>query len=231
MLLPAPLTRAVEQALRAAPSRHAPLVIASMGRSGSTLVFEAVCEAMGQARFGRIETIRRIGAPIAWETAWNLSDTRFRRGRVYKTHGLADELPRNTGVKVVFLFGAASEAALSVVACRERYGDAWIREHFEHLRADGAFEDLGHRDVLRFRDQLDGWFGLTGVPRLLIHYDALWENADVLSRFCGVPVRLPERRAREGAQSVPPEVRAQFEQTYAALDARIAALPRCQVLE
>jgi hypothetical protein len=185
---------------------------------------------MGRARFGRLTRGRNIGSRVVRDTAWNLREAVLKPGRVYKTHALAEEFPRGAGARVIFVFGPASEAALSVHACRERYGEAWIEEHFEHLRADGPFEELATRDVLRFADQLDGWFGLAGVPRLLIHYDALWENADVLSAFCGVPVQLPERRPRVGASSVPPEVREQFETTYADLDGRIAALPRCQVL-
>ncbi|MFX4296132.1 hypothetical protein [Pseudosulfitobacter pseudonitzschiae] len=129
---------------------------------------------------------------------------------------------------MVFLFGSATDAALSVLACRDRYGTRWIEQHLEHLRADGSFEDLGNRDVLRFGDQLDSWIGKSGTPRLILHYDALWDHVDTLSEFTGVPVLLPARRARSGAAAADSATRARFAETYAALDARIAALPACQ---
>ena len=206
-----------------------PLIVASMGRSGSTLVVDALREAMSQARFPK--ALHRQGLRIVADEAWDLDRKTFRPGVVYKTHGLADELPEDSGAQVVFLFGSALDAALSVLACRDRYPDGWITDHFDHLRASGSFDDLGHWDVLRFGEQLDGWIGKSGTRRMILHYDALWDNEDKLAEFTGVPLRLPPRRERTGATSADAKNRARFAKTYAALDARIAAMPRCQVLE
>lgn len=210
------------------PTRLPPLVVASMGRSGSTLVCDALRQAVACARFPY--PLRTLGLRLVSDHAWDLDSTRYAPGVVYKTHGLAEELPQNSGAKVVFLFSSATDAALSVLACRDRYGERWIRDHFERLRASGPFEELGTRDVLRFADQLDGWLGKTGTPRMIVHYDALWDNEEALSRFVGVPVKLPIRRARTSATAADTETRARFAASYADLDARIAAIPRCQVL-
>jgi hypothetical protein len=214
---------------RTVPTRIPPLIVASMGRSGSTVVWDAVRHAVAQSRFPG--PLKAQGLRMVSDQAWDLDKTQFAPGVVYKTHGLAQELPDRTGAKVVFLFGSATDAALSVLACRDRYGPDWIKLHFEHLRASGPFDDLATRDVLRFSDQLDGWIGKAGTRRLILHYDALWDHQDTLSDFVGVPVTLPERRARKGATAADPQTRSLFEETYAALDARIAALPACQVLE
>ncbi|OOY06992.1 MULTISPECIES: hypothetical protein [unclassified Thioclava] len=154
----------------------------------------------------------------------------FHPGIVYKTHGLAEELPDHSGAKVVFLFGSATDAALSVLSCETRYGPDWIVEHFRHLRASGTIDELAQRDVLRFSDQLDGWIGKTSTPRIILRYGGLWDYQDALSDFTGVRVALPPKRARKGAGAADAETRGRFVQTYAALDARIAALPDCQVL-
>ncbi|AHM03738.1 hypothetical protein roselon_01350 [Roseibacterium elongatum DSM 19469] len=221
-------TRVKHVLQRTLPTSLPPVIVASMGRSGSTLVHDALCQAVTRARFPA--ALQGQGLRIVTDQAWDLDARPFAPGIVYKTHGLAEELPDHSGAKVVFLFGSATDAALSVLACRDHYGDRWIRDHFAHLRASGPFEELGDRDVLRFGDQLDGWIGKTGTPRMILHYDALWDTEEALSRFVGVPVTLPARRARSGATAADAETRARFAASYAELDARIAALPRCQVL-
>lgn len=210
------------------PSHLPPLVVASMGRSGSTLVWEALRRAVLEARFPGLPHAQ--GLRLVSDQAWDLDRVRLARGVVYKSHGLAHELPNDSGAKVVFLFGSATDAAISVMSCRDRYGPSWISQHFEHLRANGPFEDLVRRDVLRFGEQLDGWIGKAGTQRLIIHYDALWDHEATLSDFTGVGISLPPRRPRSGAMAVDAETRARFAETYAALDERIAALPVCQVL-
>lgn len=210
------------------PSNVPPLVVASMGRSGSTLVWDALRRAMA-SRFPR--PLHAPGLRLVSDQAWDLKCKRLAPGVVYKTHGLAHELPTNSGARVIFLFGSATDAALSVLACHSRYGPHWIEQHFEHLRATGEFSDLGESDVLRFGEQLDGWIGKSGTPRLILNYDAVWDHVQTLSDFVGVPVQLPPRRPRYGASTADAETRARFAETYAALDARIAAMPACQVLK
>lgn len=228
MIAVAPKTRVKWVLQHSLPTRLPPLIVASMGRSGSTVVWDALRHAVARARFPNM--LHAQGLRLVSDQAWDLDRTRYAPGVVYKTHGLAEELPANSGAKVVFLFGSATDAALSVLTCRERYGARWIDLHFEHLRANGSFDDLGSNDVLRFGDQLDGWIGKTETERLILHYDALWDNIDTLSDFVGTRVQLPARRARSGANAVDAATRARFAETYAALDARIAALPECKVL-
>ena len=224
-----PKTRIKRVLQRVLPTAIPPVVVASMGRSGSTLIWDALRRAIAVARFPG--PLQAQGLRLVSDQAWDLDRIRFARGVVYKTHGLASELPENHGVKVIFLFGSATDAALSVRACRDRYGARWIKQHFEHLRAAGPFEDLGARDVLRFGEQLDGWIGKTGTPRMILHYDAVWDHVQTLSDFVGVPVRLPPRHPRSSASVADSETRARFAEAYETLDARIAAMPACQVLD
>lgn len=204
-----------------------PIIVASMGRSGSTLVYTAVSRAIAAERF---LWLGRFGGAIVSDSAWDLGEKRYEPGVVYKTHGLAHELPAGAQAKVIFLFGPASDAALSVLACKEKYGQEWIDLHFDHLRATGTVQDLSSSDVLRFEEQVDGWRGKDGVERLILRYDAIWDHAETLSEFVGCPVKLPVRRARSGVNAAPREEREQFLITYARLDEKFAALPPCEWL-
>lgn len=224
-----PIKRIVKSMLQTiVPSKFPPIVVASMGRSGSTLIHHAVREAVARERFG---PFYKLGMKIVNDKAWDLQGRKLKKGVVYKTHALADEIDRDSNAKVIFLFGSASDAALSVFACKERYGQSWIEEHFSHLRAKGKFEDLGSSDVLRFEDQLKGWLGCEGVSRIALHYDGLWENQNELSKFVGVNVVLPTRKARSGASSNSHALSEKFKKTYGDLDDLIVSLPRCQVLD
>lgn len=190
-------------------------------------MYTAVMRAIAAERF---PWLGNFGGAIVSDSAWDLGEKRYEPGVVYKTHGLAHELPAGAQVKVIFLFGPASDAALSVIACREKFGQEWIDLHFEHLRATGTIKDLSSRDVLRFEEQVDGWRGKHGVERLILRYDAIWDHAEILSEFVGCPVKLPVRRSRSGVDAAPREDREQFLKTYARLDEKFAALPPCEWL-
>jgi hypothetical protein len=197
-----------------------------MGRSGSTLVYNAICESVSKRRFKYFPWLARR---IVVETAWDLDEQTYRRGVVYKTHGLGHELPNGTGAKVIFLFGSASDAALSVVKCKEKKDNYWIEEHFRHLRAAGEFSEIGERDILRFEDQLDSWSLRHDIPIMLLHYDAIWENQETISKFLGLAIKLPKRRPRSTSSEVNEATSEKFEATYRELDQRISEMPRCQI--
>ena len=196
---------------RSIPTGFDPIIVASMGRSGSTLVHEALSEGLAAARFG---PLKNLGRKIVKDVAWDLSGEHFAPGVAYKTHALASELPRDCNTRVVFVFGSASEAALSVLS-------------FAHMRACGSFEELGERDVLRFEEQIDGWLGIDHVKILGLRYEAIWDNVDELSCFVGFSVALPERRPRVSRQNMDATTAEKFAATYRTLDKKIAALADC----
>ena len=215
--------RRIESLLRRGlPSRYPPIVVASFGRAGSTMVHDSLCRAMAMARFWRPQG---LGHRIVSDYAWDLRDTRLHNGVVYKTHALAHELPVSSRARVIFLFGLASDTVISVLSCRQRYGREWIQAHFEHMRASGTLADLPERDVLRLEEQLDGWLSETRHPVLALRYETLWDHIGVLSDFVGFPVTLPRRRPRESAVAIGDATVEVVHRTYAALDERITALP------
>jgi hypothetical protein len=210
---------------RGIPTRIPAIIVASMGRSGSTMVFQAIRQGMARAR--RLHWLGGYGLSVVSEPAWTLVGQTFRSGVVYKTHALAHELPTAISVKVLFLFGPASDAALSVLSCKDRYGSDWIEQHLKHLRATGPIEELIYRDVLRFEEQIDGWLALESVPVLALNYEHIWDYEHTIREFVGFPIRLPRRRPRSGQYGLPIETTERLQKTYRRLDSKIARLPVC----
>lgn len=217
--------RVLKKALQLSiPTRYDPIIVASMGRAGSSLIYDALSEGLARARFG---PLKAFGRKIVREFAWDLSGRIFTPGVVYKTHALANELPSDCKARVVFVFASASDAALSVLSCYDRYGTDWIARHFANMRANGGFEELGERDVLRFEEQIDGWLGIDHVKVLGLRYEGLWDNVDALSNFVGFPVVLPEKELRRSRQNLDMMTARRFAATYRQLDEKIATLPDC----
>ena len=196
-------------------------VVASMGRAGSMVVYKALVTGLSSRRFGL------LGPNLVHFVkghAWDLSATDLIGGVVYKTHGFPDGLKPKWPIKIIFTFGSASDSAVSLYLCLERYGRKWIEDHLKHLRADGPFEDIFQRDVLRFEEQIKSWSSVTDLDVLAVRYETLWDHVDTLSDFVGFPVSLPPRRARL-ATTADPEIVRRAQALYGELDTQIAALP------
>ena len=218
-----PFRRAFKLTLQRLPSRKDAIVVASFGRAGSTLVFEAVSRAMTRARFGTaVDPLFRLFRSDAFgEVPGGL-----RRGVTYKTHAYPEMLAGQEDVRTIFLFGSAVDAALSVHDQKALRGEAWVRLHFAHLQRPYRYDDLLREDVLGFRDQCIAWMGHDRSPVLCLRYEAIWDHADTLAAFTGLKIALPERRPR-AEKAVSPELLESAERVYGAIDADLARLPDC----
>lgn len=202
------------------------ILIASMGRSGSTIVWEAV----RTARAKRILLPENFGKRVISGNAWDLTSASLRPGVVYKTHALGHELPKTANAKVVFLYGSASDGALSILSCKERYGIEWVNKHLTHLRAYGNLSDVIESDVLRLEEQIDSWIGRQGTPRILINYEYLWECRSELSKFLKLDIQLPEKRERKSKYYLEEKLITKIKKNYSSLDDKIAKLPKFQIM-
>lgn len=215
----------IRETLRIAlPSIRPPVLVASMGRSGSTLVYDSVVAGMAAAKFGSVGG-RLHG--IVRNSAWRLNDVNLKGGQVYKTHDFPAELPKTLNLRSVFLFGSASAAAKSVLNCETTYGKQWLDEHLMHLSALGALDELPDRDILRFEEQLDSWCVTEKIPVLSLKYEDLWTSGaqEILSQYLGFPVTFPIQHARASASREFGEIEKRIRDTYLALDNRISELP------
>ena len=174
---------------RMIPSDRPGIIQASYGRSGSTMMYNALAEAMSQARFGRTR-------PFVWDESWTLGEKTLRKGIVYKTHDYPQAIAGRDDLRCVFVFGAATDAALSVIAQEDTRGRDWIDDHLDHLKAPGSYDDILTEDSLGIARQLEAWSTFDGAPVLCLRYEGLWDNLEAIRDFAEVPVTLPPRRPR-----------------------------------
>ena len=207
-------------------ARTPPILCASIGRVGSTLSWDALIRSRARALLGAYHPTdwRRISA-----MRWDLKGARLAPGRVYKTHDFPHDLALDRPLRILFLFGRPSDVVLSVLRCRVTEGEAWITDHLRHMHAHEGLDGILDRDVLRLEEQVDAWLALRGADVLSLKYDALWNRCDMLSDFVGFDVTLPARVERSSV-GLDPDLVARVSAAYAALDAKVAALPDHQLI-
>ena len=199
------------------------IVVASIGRSGSTLVYDAIAKALAAAQPVQIPGVTRRAVR---DVAWNLARTEFRAGICYKTHDLPHGLVPQPRLRAVFLFGSALDAAVSVHHAQTTRGPDWVIQHLRHLNAPGQIENILHEDALGITAHVNAWATCVNVPTLCLRYETLWDHIDALSEFCRLTVTLPPKQARTH-KPVPQALRATARQTYDLVDHKLAALPGC----
>ena len=201
-----------------------PIVIASMGRSGSTLVYDAVVEAVIDQ-----SPLRKniLGHRLTADQAWNLSSQPLVSGVVYKTHDYPERLV-TTGGKAIFLFGSTLDSAKSVHSAKDRFGKNWVEQHFSNLRSEGNYEDLFKYDVLNFEQQIKSWAVNETIPTLCMRFETLWENSDKISAFLDMRVNLPAKRERK-VVNYDPEITSALKKVFDPIDERLSTLPSCFV--
>jgi hypothetical protein len=198
-----------------------PIVIASMSRSGSTMLYKAVAASWGELRFG--SSAARL-MPLFTESAWKLDETPLIGGVLYKTHDLPEHLPRGARAKVIFTYRKASDVALSIADRRAQRGEKWFLRHRIHLRGKGDYETFLKKDSLGLEAQIDRWSEAQGLDVLGLRYETLWDHAREIDDFLGFKVQMPENRGSL-RKPEPTAIAEQLTQTYAALDRKIAAMP------
>ncbi|GAW33892.1 hypothetical protein RA2_00937 [Roseovarius sp. A-2] len=194
--------------------RKPAIIVASMGRSGSTLCYAALREA-AMGRFGRDPA---YFAP-------SLARARLRRGQIVKTHDYPDALPaRRAPCKALFIFGSTYAAALSLHVCRTRDGAVWVAQHFANCKSTASPDDLFARDALGMAQQVKAWTVTEALPVLCLRYEALWDSVPRIARFTGYPLHLPPKTPR-ATPDLPESLRQRAEAVYRPLDAILDRLP------
>lgn len=91
----------------------------------------------------------------------------------------------------------------------------------------GEFDEIPHRDVLRFKQQIEDWMSFQSAPLLCLKYEDLWTSGaeEALSNFTGLPVSLPPKKERASQQKLNPETEALINKTYSEIDELVARLP------
>jgi hypothetical protein len=198
-----------------------PILCASIGRVASSAVQQALGRERSNAIFGFSTNVPRV---FVREPAWNLKGVRFRPGAIYVTHDLPYNLVPSPRLKIVFIYGRPSDTVLSLVRRYQTKGSTWMDRHFAHMHANGTYEELLQRDVLRIGEQIEAWPALRNADVLGMRYAALWDNLNVLSEFVGLPVTLPPWVERN-FQDINPAIVSIARENYREQDMKEARLP------
>jgi len=172
-----------------------PIIVASTGRSGSTMLVKAVSHSLVVHRFyWAPPSIRRILENLAVQYVDRLGDLKgLCLSPVVKTHSLFASNSKKAK-KYIFVFGDPLESAISAEEQGKKHGRVWLEEHIYHLQGSGSPEDLYTSDVLNYEHQILSW---RNSPALKVHYSEIWSRQSDLSRFLGFSLLLPVWRKRE----------------------------------
>jgi hypothetical protein len=156
------------------------VVVAGMGRCGTTLVFRSLRDDGYTPHPSFLETID-LGSCL--------------NGHVYKTHE-APPAAIGRNVKLVFMFGNPMDIAISSHSRMNRWG----RVHHMHLGSD-LFTDndcVFMQDTLKLEAHFDAWHRPQSFPFVTVRYETLYsqDTLDGLADFLGHRIILPPHRAR-----------------------------------
>ena len=171
------------------------IIVASTGRSGSTLLYDAIVNSyLRKNRFtkslhlGNYYIKKILSGYIA-----DASEISRLSPLIAKTHSFYS-MGCECNNRIVFIFGNALESAISVSYMCKINGNSWGQQHLKHLSSEKNLDDLFMKDILNYEAILKSWMSVPGV--FLIHYDDLWRFSAQLSKFIGFKVDLPVRKSR-----------------------------------
>jgi hypothetical protein len=174
--------------------RQPKIVIASTGRAGSTMLYDAVADSLIKHKFH----LRPHGMFARMIKRWcsnfvlRISSLSKETSLVCKTHDIF-ESPPDFECKYIFLYADPLESAKSV----GQFDPAGFSRHQFHLRGSGDFSELYRKDVLNYQGQLESWLTQVREDIICIDYNDLWDEKKRLSKFLGFDVELPPRRSRK----------------------------------
>tara|TARA_R110001583_G_scaffold62493_3_gene183727 strand:- start:2482 stop:3144 length:663 start_codon:yes stop_codon:yes gene_type:complete len=169
-----------------------PVVVASTGRSGSTMLCHAVMNSMLRSRRGG-----RFHPRLVFFPAFDRERIKLHDGAVHKTHLLAHHFPSSS--KCIFIYDDPNISKQSFVDCCAKYGREWGEQHLKNLESPYGVNASGEHDVLNYKNQINSWYNRKQC--LIVRYNKVWEYQDEISDFLGLSVCLPPRleRATKGS--------------------------------
>ena len=214
------IVSSAKDVLAIAASRSSrPIIVNSFGRSGSTVLFNAVSRAASRfGEFGARHVVRGY--------AWDLSRQQLGTRRCYKSHDYPSPTLRSDA-RVLYVFANPIAATYSLINRVQRSGPEWLDEHCKHLRAEKTnVGSLGDRDALDVAGHLRAWLTQETVQTAFVQYESLWELEKEISDFLGFEVLLPPQRARSSTgDAISPKMEAAYQEAIQIVD----SLPKWSV--
>lgn len=157
------------------------IIVASMGRCGSTMVYNAI----------HSHGFKNTTFLTSFKDCFI-----FANGSVYKTHDYPPKyLPCN--VKLIYMFGNP----MDIVTSTNNKINWWGKTHHKHIGSDLFREndDLFIKDTLQLYKHYKSWYRPQRFTFLSIKYEALFcrNNREILNEFVGFDLQLPPKLNRK----------------------------------
>lgn len=212
---------AAKKTIRRVAARHGIcIVVASLGRSGSTILTHACAKSLLS---GYPFPLRARLSRHLVRVAWSIDEVAFKPGFVYKTHDYPPKKAVPDFVRIVYTFADPIIIVASLLGQHQDLGDAWIAEHAAHMKVGSVeLEDVYSRDVFELERHFDQWMAVSDFPLFAIHYDKIWEARDKMAEFLSVPLTLPSyRKRRSSLDQIPKKQKNELLSTYDRLREKI----------
>ena len=183
------------------------IIIASSGRSGSTLLTTVVAEGLVRSTYPSLFT-SNIGRHLAKRVQGRVQgflvspfESPSSLPLIVKTHFVrnSERLSALNNAKYIFIFSDPVESIRSVQGKTKKWGKAWLERHLFHLESpspDDSVADLWKNDSLNYVKQINSWIDEPQDNILVIQYEYLWESTELIESFLNFPITLPEKRSR-----------------------------------
>ena len=199
-------------------SDRTPILVSSMGRAGSTLLFQEIMKSLAKERYPHLPlSLARL---LCHGAMWFPGNVLF-KGFVHKTHVPEYYFPKDTNTKIIYVFCKPSDSVLSVINTKSRRGLGWISEHFQNLKVKGNYKDLAYRDVLMLEDHLMGWLSRKSKNLLIIRYEKIWEYKSEIEEFLNLKINLPKFKLRRQLSNEADSLRGICKKNYASLEKKV----------
>lgn len=165
------------------------VVVASCGRSGSTMLFKALADSSIRGR--------KI-IPSHWikSKKWDIEGYKH-KGIIYKTH----DMPPNKideRVKYVYVYDDPIRVVSSTMR-KARSNLGWWVGHKNHMKSScEQIEKVAKNDCLGIKQNIIKWYEFckNNEKGMSVKYNTLWEKGR-LRNFLDVDIELPKRKSRK----------------------------------
>lgn len=186
-------------------------LVASMGRSASSLLFRKLYESSEKGGFIR-----------------DLDNKPIKEGKSYKTHDFAPEsLPEHT--RSLFLFRDPVEVCLSVyyqIKPYEKIGDNVPHYKNLHANTDKSYWD---EDFLRLEEQFDSWCGKHSYPVMALKYPDFFKHQRQIDDYLGMHIDLSLDQVEDWEEKIEDDKLERLEATHSRLREKISSHPSIKV--
>jgi hypothetical protein len=188
---------------------NSPVVVASMGRSGSTMLAKSI------AKSASIIGSLYDDKPLIRKGGGNFHGLKKRDGVIYKTHGYPPNKYRKV-TKYVYIYDDPYLVVSSMYRKVRNKGDIWIKKHANNLEVKKQVtHEFLKEDCLELEKHFDSWCKFDAPNKLITSLDQVWKNKSEISKFLEFELQLPKKRKRKSSiKCLPKSKRKKVKKVY-----------------